>query len=226
MNARIAIIEDEPDIRKLLRDFLEKNGCTVMEAADGKVASALLSDEQFDMVLLDLMLPGISGERLIAELRTHSDTPVIVISARSMTETRIEVLRLGADDYIIKPFDLNEVLVRMEVVLRRSGGSQLPEKLSYAGLTLYPTDNRVTYNDKPVSLTAKEFGLLVLFMEHPQKVYSKANLYESVWNEEYCFEDNTVSVHVSNLRAKLKKATGADLIETVWGIGYRMKGAQ
>ena len=226
MNARIAIIEDEPDIRKLLRDFLEKNGCTVMEAADGKAASALLSDEQFDMVLMDLMLPGISGERLIAELRTHSDTPVIVISARSMTETRIEVLRLGADDYIIKPFDLNEVLVRMEVVLRRSGGSQLSEKLSYAGLTLYPTDNRVTYNDKPVSLTAKEFGLLVLFMEHPQKVYSKANLYESVWNEEYCFEDNTVSVHVSNLRAKLKKATGADLIETVWGIGYRMKGAQ
>ena len=133
MNARIAIIEDEPDIRKLLRDFLEKNGCTVMEAADGKAASALLSDEQFDMVLMDLMLPGISGERLIAELRTHSDTPVIVISARSMTETRIEVLRLGADDYIIKPFDLNEVLVRMEVVLRRSGGSQLPEKLSYLG---------------------------------------------------------------------------------------------
>ncbi len=224
MNARIAIIEDEPDIRRLLRDFLEKNGCTVMEAPDGKAGSKLLAEEQFDLILMDLMLPGISGERLIAELRTHSVTPVIVISARSMTETRIEVLRLGADDYIIKPFDLNEVLVRIEVVLRRTGGAQLPETLCYAGLTLYPAENRVCYNGEPISLTAKEFGLLVLFMEHPQKVYSKANLYESVWNEEYCYEDNTVSVHVSNLRSKLKKAAGCDLIETVWGIGYRMKG--
>ncbi|MDO4863873.1 MAG: response regulator transcription factor [Ruminococcus sp.] len=224
MNARIALIEDEPDIRRILCDFLGKNGCTVREAADGLAASKLLAQEQFDLILMDLMLPNISGERLIAELRTHSDTPVIVISARSMLETRLEVLRLGADDYILKPFDLNEVLVRMEVVLRRTGTAQLPEALTFGGLAVYPAENRACWEDKPLSLTAKEFQLLLLFMEHPQKVYSKANLYESVWNEEYCYEDNTVSVHVSNLRSKLKKASGQDLIETVWGIGYRMKG--
>ncbi|MBR4200992.1 MAG: response regulator transcription factor [Oscillospiraceae bacterium] len=224
MHAKIALIEDEPDIRRILRDFLEKNGCTVIEAPDGTAASKLLAAEQFDLILMDLMLPGISGEQLIAALRTHSDTPVIVISAKSMLETRLEVLRLGADDYILKPFDLNEVLVRMEVVLRRAGSPQLPEILRCGGLTMYPAENRVCWQNSPLSLTAKEFQLLLLFMEHPQKVYSKANLYESVWNAEYCYEDNTVSVHVSNLRAKLKKAAGCDLIETVWGIGYRMKG--
>ncbi len=170
------------------------------------------------------MLPGISGEQLIASLRRESDTPVIVISAKSMLETRLAVLRLGADDYILKPFDLNEVLVRMEVVLRRAGREKLPEILRVGSLTHNPAENRVCWEETPLSLTAKEFQLLLLFMEHPQKVYSKANLYESVWNEEYFCEDNTVSVHVSNLRAKLKKASGRDLIETVWGIGYRMKG--
>lgn len=224
MNARIALIEDEPDIRKMLRVFLEQNGCTVSEAADGNAASELLKAGQFDLILMDLMLPGKSGEVLIHELRAHSDTPVIVISAKSMLETRLEILRLGADDYILKPFDLKEVLVRMEVVLRRTGGAQLPAQLSFDRLTLFPAENRVCWDGTPLSLTAKEFQLLLLFMEHPQKVYSKANLYESVWNTEYCFEDNTVNVHVSNLRTKLKKAAGKDLIETVWGIGYRMKG--
>lgn len=223
MNAKIAIIEDEPEIRRILRTFLEKNGCTVSEAPDGTTASGMLASETFDLILMDLMLPGISGEMLIAELRTHSDTPVIVISAKSMLETRLEVLRLGADDYILKPFDLNEVLVRIEVVLRRTGTALSNEVLTCGALTLYPNENRVCWEQTPVSLTAKEFQLLTLFMEHPQKVYSKANLYESVWNAEYSYEDNTVSVHVSNLRSKLKKVSGKDLIETVWGIGYRMK---
>ncbi len=223
MNTKIALIEDEAEIRRMLRTFLERNGCTVTEAPDGTAASALLAAETFDLILMDLMLPGISGEMLIAELRTHSDTPVIVISAKSMLETRIEVLRLGADDYILKPFDLNEVLVRIEVVLRRTGKAQPPDTLRCGALTLYPAENRVCWNQTPVALTAKEFQLLLLFMQHPQKVYSKANLYESVWQAEYCFEDNTVSVHVSNLRSKLKKASGKDWIETVWGIGYRLK---
>ena len=223
MNAKIALIEDEPEIRRLLRTFLEKNGCTISEAPDGTSASALLSAETFDLILMDLMLPGISGEMLIAELRQHSDTPVIVISAKSMLETRLEVLRLGADDYILKPFDLNEVLVRIEVVLRRTGTALSADTLTYGSLTLYPKENRVCWKQERIALTAKEFQLLTLFMEHPQKVYSKANLYESVWNEEYSLEDNTINVHVSNLRAKLKKASGKDLIETVWGIGYRMK---
>ncbi len=225
MNAKIAIIEDDPAISRILSEHLQKNGCETVTAADGNSASALLAETQFDLILMDLMLPQKSGEVLISELRAYSDTPVIVISAKSMLETRLEVLRLGADDYILKPFDLNEVLVRIEVVLRRAGVQQGPELLESGGLQLHTQENRVTWEGKPVSLTAKELQLLRLFLEYPKKVFSKANLYESVWNEEYCYEDNTVNVHVSNLRAKLKKATGRDFIETVWGIGYRLREA-
>lgn len=223
LNARIAVIEDDAAINKILTDFLRKNGCETAAAFDGASASELLEKQSFDLVLMDLMLPQKSGETLIAELRAQCDTPVIVISAKSMMETKLEVLRLGADDYILKPFDLNEVLVRIEVVLRRAGSSQTPETLSHGGLQLYTQENRAEWNGTPVSLTAKELQMLRLFLENPKKVFSKANLYESVWNEEYCYEDNTVNVHVSNLRSKLKKASGQDFIETVWGIGYRLR---
>lgn len=221
MRAHIALIEDDADISKMLSDFLTRNGCTVTAAYDGSEATKLLR-EPFDLILMDLMLPGRSGESLLTELRTHSDTPVIVISARSMLETRLEVLRIGADDYILKPFDLNEVLVRIEVVLRRAGGSGQPELLSCGKLRLYPQERRVCWGDTPIALTGKELQLLQLFLEQPKRTYTKANLYELVWNAEYC-EDSTINVHVSNLRAKLKKASGTDLIETVWGIGYRLR---
>ena len=136
------------------------------------------------------------------------------------------MLRLGADDYILKPFDLNEVLVRIQVVLRRSGAAAATDELTCDGLTLNKNDKSVSYNGTAISLTAKELMLLQLFLEHPKKVFSKANLYESVWNDTYYYEDHTINVHVSNLRSKLKKASGRDYIETVWGIGYRLKEEQ
>ncbi len=224
--SRILIVEDDNEINKLLADFLQKSGYETESAEDGGKASLLLRKQNFDLVLMDLMLPYKSGEHLIKEFREYSQIPVIVLSAKSMMETRLEVLRLGADDYILKPFDLNEVQVRIEVVLRRSGaGSSLAgEILSCGELCLNTEENSVIYQGKPISLTAKELMLLKLFMEYPQKVYTKANLYESVWNDTYYYEDNTINVHVSNLRSKLKKATGSDYIETVWGIGYRLKG--
>lgn len=222
MRAAIALIEDDPAISRLLTDFLQQNGCTVTPAPDGNSAAELLLHQRFDLILMDLMLPQRSGESLLTELRTHSDTPVIVISAKSLLQTRLDVLRLGADDYIMKPFDLNEVLVRIEVVLRRAGAADAPAQLTYHGLTLFPAEHRACWQGKPLQLTGKELQLLQLFMEHPQRVYTKANLYEAVWNAEYC-EDSTISVHVSNLRAKLKKAADTDFIETVWGIGYRLR---
>ena len=224
--SRILIVEDDHEINKLLVDFLQKNGYETDSAEDGGKASLLLRKQDFDLVLMDLMLPYKNGEQLIKEFREYSQLPVIVLSAKSMMETRLEVLRLGADDYILKPFDLNEVQVRIEVVLRRSGAgtSSSGGTISCGELCLNTDENSVTYQGKPVALTAKELMLLKLFMEHPQKVYTKANLYESVWNDTYYYEDNTINVHVSNLRSKLKKATGNDYIETVWGIGYRLKG--
>lgn len=224
--SRILIVEDDHEINKLLADFLQKNGYETVSAEDGGKASVLLRKQDFDLVLMDLMLPYKNGEYLIKEFREYSQIPVIVLSAKSMMETRLEVLRLGADDYILKPFDLNEVQVRIEVVLRRSGAGVFSSggAISCGELCLNTDENAVTYQGKAIALTAKEFMLLKLFMEYPQKVYTKANLYESVWNDTYYYEDNTINVHVSNLRSKLKKSTGNDYIETVWGIGYRLKG--
>lgn len=225
MNYRVLIIEDDREISHILDEILSRSGYCTSSAFNGITASAVMRNEKFDMILMDLMLPEKNGEELIHELRSYSDTPVIVISAKSMLETRLEMLRLGADDFIIKPFDIDEVLVRIETVLRRTGktGFSTGKVLEYSNLKLYPDENRVIYNDIEIPLTAKEFMIFGLFMQYPKKVYTKANLYESVWNSEYFCEDNTINVHVSNLRSKLKKVSGFDFIETVWGIGYRLK---
>ena len=227
MGNQVLIIEDDKEIRTMLASFLEQRGYMVWVAAEGLEATAKLKERQYDLILMDLMLPYISGEQLIAELRKTSQTPVIVLSAKTMLETRLEVLRLGADDYILKPFDLNEVLVRMEVVLCRSGGmndeGSKNRELSCGDLKLSLSENSVSYKGQEIALTAKELHLLKLLLENPKKVYTKANLYETVWEDVYYYEDNTINVHISNLRNKLKKATGQDFIETVWGIGYRLK---
>lgn len=221
---KILIIEDDKGINKLLSEFLQKNSYETLSAFNGSAAVEMMKNKDVKLILMDLMLPFLSGEELIKRLRQYSDIPVIVVSAKSMMETRLEVLRLGADDYILKPFDLNEVLVRIEVVLRRSGiENESVAMLVCGGLCLNKAEKSVTFDGAEISLTAKEYTLLELFMERPKKVYSKANLYESVWNDVYYYEDNTVNVHISNLRSKLKKAVGRDCIETVWGIGYRFK---
>lgn len=228
MGKRILIVEDNREINKMLSSYLKDNGYEVLNAYDGNVAQNVLKKQEYDLVLMDLMLPIISGEQLIKDLRGYSNVPVIVISAKSMIETRIEMLRVGADDYIIKPFDLGEVLVRIEAVLRRIDGGNLQqdkpaEVLTYGELSLYTDELRVTFKGENISLTSKEVKILEMLLRHPQKTFSKANLYEAVWNEEYFYEDNTINVHVSNLRNKLKKATDNDYVETVWGIGYRLK---
>lgn len=227
MSRKVLIVEDDKEISSILQIFLEQKEYEVWTALDGHMATEEMHKREYDLILMDLMLPFKSGERLIKELREYSQTPVIVLSAKTMLETKLEVLRLGADDYILKPFDLEEVLVRMEVVLRRSGAAdgqvQKEEVLCCGELTYSITETKVTYEGRELSLTAKEMCLLKLFLENPGKVFTKANLYESVWKDVYYYEDNTINVHISNLRNKLKKATGHDFVETVWGIGYRLK---
>ncbi|MCR4640502.1 MAG: response regulator transcription factor [Lachnospiraceae bacterium] len=230
MKSRVLIVEDDKEIRALLSSFLRGRGYTVTEAEDGREASAVMMAELFDVILLDMMLPYKNGETLIRELKEdpsdaeRSRTPVIVISAKSKLDTRLEVLRMGADDYIIKPFDLEEVLVRIEVVLRRLQDAEAStELLSYGALTMDIHNNLTSFGETAIKLTSKEAELLKLFMKNPRKTFTKANLYESVWDDVYYCEDNTINVHISNLRSKLKKACGEDMIETVWGIGYRLK---
>lgn len=227
---KVLIVEDDGEIRGLLTNFLSENDFEVSEAKDGKVASDFIANEKYDIILMDMMLPFKSGDVLIRELRDSKDksksvTPVIVLSAKTMKDTRLEVLRMGADDYIIKPFDLDEVLVRIEVVLRRSESvnEPSPATLEYNGLVLDTENLSVTFEGNTLKLTSKELQLLELFLKNPQKTFTKANLYEAVWEDTYYYEDNTINVHMSNLRSKLKKATGGEFIETVWGIGYKLK---
>ena len=220
---KLLIVEDDKEISKMLSDFLIEAGYEIDTAFDGREAVAKIKNE-YDLILMDLMLPYISGEMLIKQLREFSKIPVIVLSAKSKMDTRLEVLRTGADDYILKPFDLKEVLVRVEVVLRRTTSEEEKSDFVSCGeLILYRDENRVTFKDKNLALTQKEYQILKLFLENPHKTFTKANLYETVWQDTYYFEDNTINVHVSNLRNKLKKETGREVIETVWGIGYRLK---
>ncbi len=227
MATRVLIVEDDNEIRKLLAKFLSAKGFAVTEAEDGREAAAVMTAERFDVILMDMMLPYKSGEELIRELKEYENrknTPVIVISARSKLDTRLEVLRMGADDYIIKPFDLEEVLVRIEVVLRRiKEQEEAAEVLCSGSLVMDVRNNIVSADGKELKLTSKEMQLLKIFLKNPKKTFTKANLYESVWDDAYYYEDNTINVHISNLRNKLRKACGEEIIETVWGIGYRLK---
>ena len=227
----ILIVEDNHEISDMLATFLLENGYETECAYNGREASACLKNKEYTLILMDLMLPYLSGSDLIKELRTRSNVPVICLSARSGMETRLEVLRMGADDYILKPFDLNEVLVRIEVILRRSIGNarQLTDKdgekkLTFKNLVLDMDGKCAFMKGTPLTLTAKELAILQLLLEHPSKTFSKANIYEAIWQEPYYYEDNTLNVHMSNLRNKLKKADeGTEYIDTVWGIGYKFE---
>lgn len=223
---RILIAEDDGDINALLAKILTKEGYRVTQAYSGTEASLRVSQERYDLLLLDLMLPGMTGEELIAQLRKTQTMPIIVISAKTAQEDKVETLTMGADDFITKPFDLQEVLARVKAQLRRykkfAPASEQERELRHKGLVLNRETVQVTLNGVPVPLTAREFFILALLMEYPTKVFTRANLFEHVWNDTYMGDDNTVNVHISNIRSKLSKVDDGEYIKTVWGIGFKM----
>lgn len=180
------------------------------------------------MILLDIMLPYRNGDTVLTAVRECSTVPIIIISAKGTTQNKIDLLRLGADDYITKPFDMEEVLARIESNLRRvQFQKDTPTYLCHGDLILDLNDNTAFLQGSELTLTAKEFAILELLMKYPDKIFSKANLFQSVWNIEYISEDNTLNVHISNLRNKLKAVCpDKDFIDTVWGIGYRLHKAR
>ena len=225
MGEKILIIEDDIEICNLLKEFLEENGYDIKTSNTGIDGMRELKNAFYDLVILDLMLPYKSGDEILRELRSFSNMPVIVLSARDMVHTKVDLLRLGADDYVTKPFDLNEILARIESNLRRFSSDKNVKKsiLNYKDITLNEEEKKVIVNGKILALTSKEYGILLLLLSHPQKVFSKANLFESIWNEEYFSEDNTLNVHISNIRNKLKSANpNEEYIETIWGMGYKL----
>ena len=222
----ILVVEDDPDINKLLCRILEGAGYACRPAFSGSEAALWAGQYEYDLVLLDLMLPGLTGEEFISQMRKKKTMPIIVLSAKAGLEDRVNVLKLGADDFIPKPFDNAEVLARVEAQLRRykqfSGASGGGRVLTHGDLTLDRDSVTVTAGGRDVTLTAREFEILALLMEHPKKVFTREQLYEQVWGGAYMGDDNTVNVHISNLRAKLAKASPTEYIKTVWGIGFKM----
>ncbi|MTQ97792.1 response regulator [Pseudoflavonifractor sp. BIOML-A6] len=223
----ILVVEDDQDINRLLCKILEGGGYCCRPAFSGSEAVLWAEQYDYDLILLDLMLPGLTGEEFIEQMRRKKTMPIIVLSAKAGLESRVNVLKLGADDFIPKPFDNAEVLARVEAQLRRYKQFSRPDgegKSVYTcgDLVLDRESVTVTAGGKPVQVTAREFEILSLLMAHPKKVYTREQLYEQVWGGEFFGDDNTVNVHISNLRAKLAKASDAEYIKTVWGIGFKM----
>ena len=228
LNKKILVVEDDWDINGLLCKMLIQNGYEVRGAYSGSEAKMCIEQFEYDLIILDLMLPGISGEELLNKIRKKHVMPIIVASAKTSAEDKISILRMGADDFISKPFDINEVLARVEAQLRRytkfSSKNSISNKLIHKNLELDIDSRQVQVNGKEVSLTVREFDILELLITNPNKVFTRANLFESVWKDDFMGDDNTVNVHISNLRSKLSKVDkDNEYIQTVWGIGFKLK---
>ena len=219
----ILIVEDDTSINALLKEALEKEYYRCAQAFSGTEARMLLQMNSYSVVLLDLMLPGISGEEVLKEIRKKGSTPVIVLTARDTIDDKVEYLRSGADDYITKPFNIQEVLARVLVQIRRNEGAGEEENLCYQGMELDKTNFCVRIEGTELSkITKQEFSILELLLRHPKKVFSKEEIFEYAWEEAYMGETKTLDVHISNIRKKIKEVTKKEYIETVWGIGYRL----
>lgn len=232
MAYKILIADDEPEIRDLLRLYLEKDGYEVVEAADGAQALSALQDaslkkEGIDLVILDIMMPGIDGYRVLRNIRENSNIPVIMLSAKSGDADKILGLDLGADDYITKPFQPLEAVARVNSNIRRfyalgAGKQRQIEELKVRDLTLDLKSCRLSAGERVIELTSVEFKLMKLFMENPGKVFTKQQLFEEGWGDDFLVSDNNIMVCISKLRAKLSD-DGNAYIKTIRGLGYRLE---
>ncbi|HHX61434.1 MAG TPA: response regulator transcription factor [Epulopiscium sp.] len=221
---KILIVEDDQEINKMVQTLLRKNQYEVESAFSGTEALLLLEIKSFDLILLDLMLPGLSGEEVLMRINDQFQVPIICVSAKDDLNNKLQLIRDGADDYITKPFNNEELIVRIGAVLRRTNKGPTREEIKifkFKDLVLDSENHIVTIIDEPIELTAKEYNILELLISNPKKVFTKQNIFESVWSEEYMIDERLVTVHVSNMRNKLKH--GEVYIKTVWGIGYKMQ---
>ncbi|MCR5848072.1 MAG: response regulator transcription factor [Lachnospiraceae bacterium] len=220
-NLKILIAEDEKDLRRLLYDQLTGEGYEVIEAGDGKRALDLFNSEKPDMAILDIMMPVTDGLSVLSKIRESSEMPVIMLTARGDEIDKVSGLRLGADDYLVKPWGMNELLARIEVQKRHLKLDEEKKEVLVSGNLLMDFTNGVIEKDgKAITLNAKEFNILKFFAENCGKVLTKKQIYQEAWQDEYMYDDNTIMVQISHLRSKIDDEENRH-IETLIGIGYR-----
>ena len=224
---KVLIVEDDADLNNLICETLTKHGLKCTQAYSGSEGLLDVKNDKFDLAILDLMMPGMSGESLTATIRETSKIPIIVVSAKCSTDSRVDLLSMGADDFLSKPFEVKELIARVDVQLRHlSYGSKDDREdkniLKFKDLELNKDTFEATLKGEELSLTRQEYKILELFMLYPSKVFSKQEIFEYAWNEYYIGEDKTINVHISNIRSKMKKITDEEYIDTIWGIGFRL----
>ncbi len=217
--SKILVVDDESRMRKLVKDFLSKSGYEVIEAEDGNQAvDMFFSEKGIDLVILDVMMPGMDGWEVCREIRKHSQVPIIMLTARSDERDELTGFELGVDEYITKPFSPKILVARVEAIMRRSGNA-VSEQIEIGGISVDKVAHTVKVDGKNVDLSFKEFELLEYFMENKGVALSREKILNSVWNYEYFGDARTIDTHVKKLRAKL--GDKGSLIQTVWGLGYK-----
>ncbi len=229
---KILIVEDDNDINSMINKALSKEGLDCTGAFSGTEALLRLENETYDLVILDLMLPGMEGQEVLKRAKLKTDIPFIVLSAKDELDTKVELLTLGANDYMTKPFEIKELVARVQVQLRMSSvnsvgsgtgdGATEHQTLDHKELSLDLISKELRVKDNIVTLTAQEYKIMELFLKNPGKVFSKNEIYEYAWDDYYMGEDKTIYVHISNIRQKIKKFTDTEYINTVWGLGFKL----
>ena len=222
MSARILIIEDDEAILRFLRRGLAYEGYQVDSATDGQSGLALARDNPPDLVVLDLMLPGVDGIEVCRRLRAGGPVPIMILTAKDTVNDRVIGLDMGADDYMTKPFNLDELLARLRALLRRSQPAR-PQVLRFADLSLDTGTRQASRSDRTISLTAKEYELLELFMRHPRQVLTRDMIFDRVWGYDFGGESNIIEVYIRYLRQKLEVSGETRLLHTVRGMGYVLR---
>lgn len=225
--SRLLVVEDDMEISNMINEFLTSEGFEIHQAYDGAEAIERLKKHSYDLILLDLMIPKISGMQVMKNVRKESKTPIIILSAKDTDSDKAMGLGLGADDYITKPFSLVELSARIKANIRRATvyvtKEEQQEEIQYKELTINLAQYQVLRNGEEIKLTATEFEILKLFAMHPNRVYTKAQIYQIIWDAPYQNDENVINVHMRRLREKIERdPKNPEYIQTLWGIGYRM----
>lgn len=229
-HAKILIVDDNPEIREIIEILLVAEDYTSVQADDGMEALRLLKEDSFDLIILDIMMPGMNGYQTCLEMRKISNAPILFLSARTRDSDKTLGFSSGGDDYLAKPFSYNELISRVKALIRRyhiyrgkEDGGRVPETFSCHSLTVDEQSEQVTKHGTLIDLTALEYQILLLFLKHRGQIFSAGHLYESIWNEPYYYgASNTVMVHIRNLRKKIEDdPNNPVIIKTIWGKGYR-----